>query len=61
MSFRAVPGTQIGDYVVVSEIGRGGMAIVYLAERDPRRLLRLAVEPSQAPQQSLEARPKTGP
>jgi tRNA A-37 threonylcarbamoyl transferase component Bud32/tetratricopeptide (TPR) repeat protein len=32
MSFRAVPGTRIGDYVVVSEIGRGGMAIVYLAE-----------------------------
>jgi class 3 adenylate cyclase/tetratricopeptide (TPR) repeat protein len=32
MSFLAVPGTRIGDYVIVSEIGRGGMAIVYLAE-----------------------------
>ena len=32
MTFVAVPGTRIGDYVVVSEIGRGGMAVVYLAE-----------------------------
>ena len=27
-----MPGTRIGEYVVVSEIGRGGMAVVYLAE-----------------------------
>jgi len=28
------PGSRIGPYRVVSQIGRGGMAVVYLAERD---------------------------
>jgi tetratricopeptide (TPR) repeat protein/predicted Ser/Thr protein kinase len=34
-SFGAVaPGTRVGPYRVVHEVGRGGMAVVYLAERD---------------------------
>ncbi|MFH1418485.1 MAG: serine/threonine-protein kinase [Planctomycetota bacterium] len=38
------PGTSLGDFKVNSEIGRGGMGIVYEAEqRDPRRLVALKV------------------
>ena len=37
---RSIVGERIGLYKIVSEIGRGGMGTVYLAERDDQQFMR---------------------
>jgi serine/threonine protein kinase len=49
------PGTRIGQYELVRELGRGGMAVVYLA-RDVKLGRRVAIKILQANEESLARR-----